>query len=77
MIIKRGVFHLQVYRRRWVLHIERCSREKANGASVQVGVHPSKVSSQQLLTFPVDNDAVLGGDSEAKAGQRQAQDLGA
>lgn len=38
---------MQVYRRRWVIHIDRISREKANGASVQVGVHPSKVSSLQ------------------------------
>ena len=27
-----------------MLHIDRISREKANGASVQVGIHPSKVA---------------------------------
>ena len=27
-----------------MIHIDRISREKANGASVQVGVNPSKVS---------------------------------
>ena len=32
-----------VYRRRWVIHVERISREKANGASVPVGLDPSKV----------------------------------
>jgi len=34
---------LQVYRRRWVLHIERLTREKANGATVPVGIDASKV----------------------------------
>ena len=33
----------QVYRKKWVVHIERIQREKANGATVPVGVHPSKV----------------------------------
>ena len=32
-----------VYRKKWVLHIERVQREKANGAPVYVGIHPSKV----------------------------------
>jgi large subunit ribosomal protein L26e len=36
---------LQCYRRRFVLHIERIQREKANGATVHVGIHPSNVSS--------------------------------
>ena len=35
--------HVQVYRRKWVIHIDRLQREKANGASVPVGIHPSKV----------------------------------
>ena len=36
-------FSLQVYRKKWVVHIDRIQREKANGASVPVGIHPSKV----------------------------------
>ena len=32
---------IQCYRRR-VIHIERITREKASGATVQVGIHPSK-----------------------------------
>merc|ERR1711976_60048 len=31
-----------VYRRKWVIHIERITREKTNGATVQVGIDPSK-----------------------------------
>ena len=34
---------VQVYRKKYVVHIERIQREKANGASVHVGIHPSKV----------------------------------
>merc|ERR1712146_728479 len=33
---------IQVYRKKWVIHIERITREKASGATVQVGIHPSK-----------------------------------
>jgi len=34
---------IQVYRRKWVIHIERIQRDKANGATVYVGIDPSKV----------------------------------
>lgn len=35
---------VQVYRKKFVVYIERIQREKANGASAYVGIHPSKVS---------------------------------
>ncbi|KAE9591768.1 putative translation protein SH3 [Lupinus albus] len=47
--VVRGTFKgregkvVQVYRRKWVIHIERITREKVNGTTVNVGVHPSKV----------------------------------
>ncbi|MCJ1258080.1 60S ribosomal protein L26B [Lignoscripta atroalba] len=31
-----------VYRLKYVVHIERVSREKSNGQSVPIGIHPSK-----------------------------------
>ena len=34
---------IQVYRKKYVVHIERIQREKANGATVHVGIHPSNV----------------------------------
>jgi len=34
---------VQVYRKKWVIHVERITREKVNGTTVNVGVHPSKV----------------------------------
>jgi len=32
-----------VYRKKFVIHIERLTREKSNGATVKIGVHPSNV----------------------------------
>ncbi|KAA6406719.1 MAG: 60S ribosomal L26 [Lasallia pustulata] len=32
-----------VYRLKYVVHIERVSREKSNGQAVPIGIHPSKV----------------------------------
>ncbi|KAA0709647.1 60S ribosomal protein L26 [Triplophysa tibetana] len=34
---------VQVYRKKYVIYIERVQREKANGTTVHVGLHPSKV----------------------------------
>jgi len=34
---------IQVYRKRWVIHIERINREKVNGTTVPIGIHPSNV----------------------------------
>merc|ERR1711976_241609 len=44
---------LTVFRKKFVIHIERIQREKANGTTVQVGIHPSKV----VITKPkLDKD---------------------
>ena len=59
---------MQVYRRRWVIHIERISKEKANGASVQVGVHPSKVKDIFFASEPIIQYFEIGGNSEAQVG---------
>jgi hypothetical protein len=32
----------RVYRRRWVIHIERITREKLNGSTANVRIHPSR-----------------------------------
>jgi len=34
---------VSVYRLKYIIHIERVSREKSNGQSVPIGIHPSKV----------------------------------
>jgi len=47
--VVRGTFKgkegkvVQVYRKKWVIHIDKVVRDKVNGASVQVGIDPSKV----------------------------------
>ena len=47
--VVRGTFNNRegkvtcVYRKKFVIHVERVTREKANGQTVQVGIHPSKV----------------------------------
>ncbi|KAH8972959.1 hypothetical protein BDL97_01G019400 [Sphagnum fallax] len=44
---------VQVYRRKWVIHIERITREKVNGSTVNVGIDPSKVV---ITKFKLDKD---------------------
>ncbi|KAF5199685.1 60S ribosomal protein L26 protein [Thalictrum thalictroides] len=47
--IIRGTFKgrdgkvVQAYRRKWVIHIERITRENVNGSTVNVGINPSMV----------------------------------
>lgn len=35
---------MRVYRKKYVIHIDKITREKANGTTVHLGVHPSKVN---------------------------------
>jgi len=42
-----------VYRRKWVIHVDNVTRDKANGATVQVGLDPSKVV---LTKLKLDKD---------------------
>nr|ABZ04237.1 ribosomal protein rpl26 [Lineus viridis]ABZ04240.1 ribosomal protein rpl28 [Lineus viridis] len=44
---------VQVYRKKFVIHIERIQRDKANGATVNVGIHPSKVV---IVKLKLDKD---------------------
>lgn len=47
-----------VYRLKYVIHIERVTRDKANGQSVPVGIHPSKVVVTKLK-LDKDREAIL------------------
>lgn len=57
--IVRGTFKgregkiVQVYRKKWVIDIERITREKVNGSTVNVGIHPSNVV---ITKLKVDKD---------------------
>ncbi|KAL8812852.1 MAG: hypothetical protein Q9223_000395 [Gallowayella weberi] len=44
----RGGKVTSVYRLKYVIHIERVAREKSNGQSVPLGIHPSKVMITKL-----------------------------
>merc|ERR1712039_644180 len=53
-MIVRGHYHDRegkvtcVYRKKWRIHVERVTRDKANGQTVNVGIHPSKVMITKL-----------------------------
>ena len=36
------------YRLKWVIHVDKVQREKANGTAVNVGIHPSNVEVTKL-----------------------------
>eukprot|EP00429_Kryptoperidinium_foliaceum_P016370 CAMPEP_0176039850 /NCGR_PEP_ID=MMETSP0120_2-20121206/19755_1 /TAXON_ID=160619 /ORGANISM="Kryptoperidinium foliaceum, Strain CCMP 1326" /LENGTH=137 /DNA_ID=CAMNT_0017373243 /DNA_START=93 /DNA_END=506 /DNA_ORIENTATION=+ len=44
---------VQVYRKKWCIHIERVTRDKANGQTVPFPIHPSKVV---ITKLKVDKD---------------------
>ncbi len=46
---------VQVYRKKFVIHIERIQRDKANGASVHVGIDASKVNIRCYESSPIIN----------------------
>lgn len=54
VVIARGLFNtregkvIAVYRKKFVVHVERITREKANGASVQVGIPASSLTITKL-----------------------------
>ncbi|OAY81949.1 60S ribosomal protein L26-1 [Ananas comosus] len=68
--VVRGTFKgregkvVQVYRRKWIIHVERITREKVNGSTVNVGVAPSKVVITKLK-LDKDRKALL--DRKARA----------
>jgi len=42
-----------VYRKKWVIHVDRVQRDKSNGATSPIGIHPSKVV---ITTIKLDKD---------------------
>merc|ERR1712166_187384 len=43
----------QVYRKKWVIHVDRVQRDKSNCATVPIGIHPSNVV---ITTIKLDKD---------------------
>ncbi|KAJ7234676.1 translation protein SH3-like domain-containing protein, partial [Mycena rebaudengoi] len=46
----------QVYRKKWVIHVDRVQRNKLNGATAPIGVHPSNVG---ITTIKLDKDRFM------------------
>ncbi|KAL3123471.1 hypothetical protein niasHT_004643 [Heterodera trifolii] len=44
---------MRVYRKKYVVHVDKITREKANGTTVHVGIHPSNV---QITKLKMDKD---------------------
>lgn len=57
-----------VYRLKYLIHVERVTREKTSGQSVPLGVHPSKVVITKLK-LDKDREAIL---ERIKAGRELA-----
>ncbi|KAK4239189.1 translation protein SH3-like domain-containing protein [Achaetomium macrosporum] len=57
-----------VYRLKYVIHVERVTREKATGQSVPLGIHPSNVVITKLK-LDKDRENIL---ARIKAGREQA-----
>merc|ERR1712193_528857 len=63
---------LQCYRSKFRIYIERIQREKANGATTNVGIHPSKVA---IVKLKMDKDKSHPGQEGkgTRRGSRQGQ----
>merc|ERR1712139_75529 len=57
---------IQVYRKKFVIHIERVTREKSNGSTVNVGIHPSNVMITKLK-LDKDRRKILDREDTSKA----------
>merc|ERR1712167_472124 len=60
---------IQVYRKKYVIHIERVTREKSNGSTVNVGIHPSNVMITKLK-LDKDRRAILDRKDTSKATEK-------
>jgi large subunit ribosomal protein L26e len=60
-----------VYRLKYIVHIERVVKEKSNGQSVPLGVHPSKVVITKLK-LDKDRESIL---ERIKAGREIKEKL--
>merc|ERR1719488_448235 len=60
---------IQVYRKKYVIHIERVTWEKSNGSTVNVGIHPSNVMITKLK-LDKDRRAILERKDTTKAAEK-------
>merc|ERR1711975_112714 len=60
---------LTVYRRKFCIHVERVTRDKANGGTVNVGIHPSNVVITKLK-LDRDRKSILERKNTQKAAEK-------
>merc|ERR1712029_454232 len=83
VVIKRGTNKgregkvTSVYRLKYVIHVERVSREKTNGQSVPIGIAPSKVEITKL-NLDKDRESIIeriskGREANKEKTQKRAQ----
>ena len=71
----------QVYRKKYVIHIDRITREKANGATVNVGIDASKVMITKLKLNKarkeiIDRKARTAGGKKGKFSEGEVANMG-
>ncbi|KAJ2799530.1 60S ribosomal protein L26A, partial [Coemansia helicoidea] len=59
-----------VYRKKWVIHIDRLVREKVNGATVPIPIHPSNVVVNSLK-MTKDRESILDRKAAARKGRME------
>jgi large subunit ribosomal protein L26e len=80
VLITRGMYKTRegkvtsVYRKKWVVHVERITREKVNGASVPVGI-PASALVITKLKLDKDRKAKLESKSKAKKDGSKKEDV--
>ena len=62
---------VQVYRKKWVIHVDRVTRDKSNGATVQIPVHPSNVVITKIK-LDKDRKTIISRKAEGKATNAKA-----
>jgi large subunit ribosomal protein L26e len=50
---------IQVYRKKYIIHVERIQKEKNNGATVMIGLHPSKCVITKIHLEDLDRKRIL------------------
>jgi large subunit ribosomal protein L26e len=64
---------IQVYRRRYVVFVEKLTRERANGQTVNIGIHPSNCQINKLK-MDKDRKTLLERKAGSAAGDKVAMD---
>ncbi|KIJ25133.1 hypothetical protein M422DRAFT_77134 [Sphaerobolus stellatus SS14] len=62
---------VQVYRKKWVIHVDRVQRDKSNGSTAPIGIHPSKVVITNLK-LDKDRRAILERKDRKKSADKEA-----